>query len=191
MKFEEVFKQVEHIKGWMPKCDCEVLYKYASKVNGTIVEIGPYMGRSSKVLCLASPKSQVHSFDSWSSDYEYKEDGVIPGKVAKGRCLKNMKGIKNWHPHHIPSVEGSRTWHDPIDLLVIDGDHHELSVRMDIAAWVPEVKVGSYVLFHDYYHASVHYVKPAVNNLQHLFSKRTNYINKEGIESMFQICKKK
>ena len=191
MTFKEVFNQVKHIRGWMPECDCEVLYDYASKVNGTIVEIGSYMGRSSKMLCLSSPKSQIHSFDSYISHYEYKDDGIIRGEAAKKECLKNMEGIKNWHLHHVDSVEGSRTWHEPIDLLIIDGDHQELSVRKDIAAWVPEVRVGNYILFHDYYHAEKHYVKPAVYALRYLFSERTNYINEEGTESMFQICKKK
>jgi len=192
MTFEEVFDQVKDIKGWMPICDCEVLYNYASKIkNGVIVEIGPYMGRSSKVLCLASPTSQIHSFDSYISNYEYKGGSVIKGEDAKRECLKNMIGIKNWHLHHIDSVEGSRTWHTPIDLLIIDGDHQELSVRLDTATWVPEVKVGHYVLFHDYYHAAKHYVKPAVNALKHLFSERKDYTNKDGIGSMFQICTKK
>ena len=50
-------------------------------------------------------------------------------------------------------IEGdSRTmqFDDPIDLLMIDGDHHYATVAADIANWLPRVAPGGVVLFHDY-----------------------------------------
>lgn len=38
----------------------------------------------------------------------------------------------------------------PIDFLIIDGDHTYSGVYADICAWLPHIKVGGYVLFHDY-----------------------------------------
>ena len=38
----------------------------------------------------------------------------------------------------------------PIDLLLIDGDHHYSTISKDIAGWAPKVRVGGIVIFHDY-----------------------------------------
>lgn len=37
-----------------------------------------------------------------------------------------------------------------INLLIVDGDHSYAGVQMDMAAWLPFVAPGGYVLFHDY-----------------------------------------
>jgi len=56
----------------------------------------------------------------------------------------------------------STTYHKqfkgPIDLLLIDGDHHYATISRDIAGWAPKVKVGGTVIFHDY--------KPTSHNLK-------------------------
>lgn len=39
----------------------------------------------------------------------------------------------------------------PIDYLFVDGDHSETGIRGDIAAWLPRMAPGGYVLFHDYW----------------------------------------
>ena len=48
----------------------------------------------------------------------------------------------------------STTYHEqfkaPIDLLLIDGDHHYETISKDIAGWTPKVRVGGIVIFHDY-----------------------------------------
>lgn len=38
----------------------------------------------------------------------------------------------------------------PIDFLIIDGDHTYSGVYGDICSWLPHMRVGGYVLFHDY-----------------------------------------
>lgn len=38
----------------------------------------------------------------------------------------------------------------PVDLLVIDGDHHKEVIEADIKNWMPKVPVGGVVAFHDY-----------------------------------------
>jgi len=49
------------------------------------------------------------------------------------------------------SVAVGTTWCEgPVDLLVVDADHTEAGVRADIAAWLPQLPIGSQVFFHDY-----------------------------------------
>ena len=53
-----------------------------------------------------------------------------------------------------PSVEGARGWRRaggrPIDLLFIDGSHALQDVFGDFNAWMPFVRPGGEVVFHDY-----------------------------------------
>jgi predicted O-methyltransferase YrrM len=45
---------------------------------------------------------------------------------------------------------GSSWEHGPIDLIFIDGDHSTEGLEGDIMAWLPWVKSGGWMLFHDY-----------------------------------------
>jgi predicted O-methyltransferase YrrM len=47
------------------------------------------------------------------------------------------------------SSEAVRTWNNPIDLLLIDGDHTETGVRQDWESWSRFVVPGGVVIFHD------------------------------------------
>jgi hypothetical protein len=41
-------------------------------------------------------------------------------------------------------------WHRPIDLLLIDADHHDPFVDQDCARWLPFLVSGGIAMFHDY-----------------------------------------
>jgi len=41
-------------------------------------------------------------------------------------------------------------WEDPVDLLIIDGDHTEEGVKRDMKAWLPLVGENGIVFYHDY-----------------------------------------
>jgi predicted O-methyltransferase YrrM len=47
------------------------------------------------------------------------------------------------------SFDAVRGWKQPIDLLLIDGDHSENGVRRDWEQWSPFVVPGGIVIFHD------------------------------------------
>lgn len=49
------------------------------------------------------------------------------------------------------SAEVGRSFEGDVDYLFIDGDHHEPGVRADCNAWLPHMRSGGYVLFHDYW----------------------------------------
>jgi len=186
LNFTDAYHRADKIYGYMTPQDCEVLNKYASRVSGIIVEIGALFGRSSKMLCLSSPDSQIYSYDIFAPRTDIE-------KESKQDLLENMKANKNWHFKELDSVRAGMEWDKdkPIDLLVVDGDHKRESVEKDIVAWVPKVKHGSWVLFHDYYHyMEGEFVIPAVDKFAYLFSEMTDYTDTEDIQSMFRICKK-
>src|SRR6185369_866039 len=53
------------------------------------------------------------------------------------------------HFIHAPSAVIGNIWGPPIDLLHIDGDHSLNGISNDIYFWVPKVKKGGSIFFHD------------------------------------------
>src|SRR5690606_26723571 len=52
---------------------------------------------------------------------------------------------------HMPSVKAARQFDDEsLDFVFIDAKHDYDSVKADIAAWRPKVKIGGWVCGHDY-----------------------------------------
>lgn len=47
------------------------------------------------------------------------------------------------------SHDAARSWNQPIDLLLIDGDHREEAVEEDWKDWTPYVGANAVVIFHD------------------------------------------
>jgi hypothetical protein len=48
------------------------------------------------------------------------------------------------------SAEVCKSFTDEIDLLFIDGDHSLAGCKADADCWIPHVRKGGTVLFHDY-----------------------------------------
>ena len=146
MTFEEIYQQIEPIEGWMGESDCIALYEGVKNVYGLIVEIGAYMGRSTKLLALSSPQSTIITIDS------YKENPFFsyPCEEIKEKFYKTVKGLPVTLINEDSHVVG-KTWDRPIDFLFIDGSHLYDDVLLDIKLFIPHVKKGSYVYFHDYY----------------------------------------
>lgn len=156
MSFDDIVRKLKGIEGWMGIPDCQVLYKYASRLNGaTIVEVGSYAGRSTLVLSLASPTSTVYAIDPFKKDLpeDYR-------KVLK-HFRQNIKGLNVVH-FRKTSLSVALHWDKPIDLIHIDGEHSYKSVKRDIKMWMPFVKKGGVMLFHDY-EARQFGVRDAVN----------------------------
>lgn len=70
----------------------------------------------------------------------------------KDKTLLNVEWIKG------DSTIYHKQFRGPIDLLLIDGNHHYSTISADIAGWTPKVKVGGIVIFHDF--------KPTPHNLR-------------------------
>jgi MMP 1-O-methyltransferase len=46
-------------------------------------------------------------------------------------------------------VQAACGWSEPLALLWIDGDHSYAGVKADVEAWVPFVRPGGVIAFHD------------------------------------------
>jgi len=128
----------------------------------TVVEIG--CGGSSACVLWGlkhNEKGVLHTCDTWPSgnrdDLHYGEN-----------CEKNEKGEPLMHYHaevirflrkwdmldickinHMSSKEFVPKWKDPIDMIVVDGDHSLSFLENDIQL-LKYLRPGGYALFHDF-----------------------------------------
>ena len=130
MEFQEIYNKVQNnIQIRMD--EAEELYKCAKRLpeNAVVVEIGTLYGGSANILA-AAISGMVYTIDN---------DPKFETKI-----LDNILLIKG------NSKDVAVGWDKPIDLLFIDGDHSYEGAMEDIENWIPKVKNGGMVIFHDY-----------------------------------------
>jgi len=124
----------------------EAVYLYwlarTAPANGLVVEVGSFRGRST--LCLATGIRRrglgtvcavdPHVYETLS---ELRENIRYFGLEAQVEVM----------PGH--SVHVAANWSRPIQAVFIDGDHALESVQADVAAWLPHLAPGGYLLLHD------------------------------------------
>lgn len=68
-------------------------------------------------------------------------------------------GIVDYIVWNNDTVQAAQEWEDDrifqaacgdIDLLIVDADHSARAVENDLKAWLPFVRTGGYIFFHDY-----------------------------------------
>lgn len=118
------------------------------KHNAVIVEIGSYVGASTCFLAagVRSRSGKVYAVDTWTNRAMDEEP-----RDTYEDFLRNIAPLKDWiAPLRGLSTEIAPQFHEEIDLLFIDGDHSYAGVQEDLEAWLPKVKEGGIVVFHDY-----------------------------------------
>ena len=103
-----------------------------------IFQIGAYIGASTVALLETRQDAIIFSLDIKPSLQEIvnvRECGLDHTRVI--RLLGDSSDI-------------GRHWPFQCDFLYIDGDHREPQVRKDIETWLPTVKEGGLIGFHDY-----------------------------------------
>ena len=118
----------------------------ASKNIKTIVEVGCWLGLSTRHLARCLPKDgTVYAVDHWkgSSEHQPGQTYWIPqlpqlyeyflsNAIQEGVAHKIV-------PVRMDSLEAAQTLHLQVDLIYIDASHDTESVYRDIVAWYPHL----------------------------------------------------
>ncbi len=130
------------------------LQKYASLADQSIVEIGCAYGGSSLLFLLAKRAGvRVTSIDPFVIDS--MGDFQATQKLCSlhvSRALKlvgKSEIVKDWELLPDYSFNVVKSWNKPIDVLFIDGDHRYEAVKKDFEDWLPLLKAGGFIIFHD------------------------------------------
>ena len=126
-----------------------------SQGRNLAVDLGTFFGRSAIILSLGA--RHVLTIDAFEDithdkkqgfDLSYKEffdenKHYFERVIRQLRNYSNIEIIRGW------------TWENTrpqVDVLFIDADHSYEGVKRDYEAWLPFVRRGSLIVFHDYSH---------------------------------------
>jgi predicted O-methyltransferase YrrM len=139
---------VDQVFTHMTRAEKLKLYKLGSTCRGgTYVEIGSYLGASSGFLAAAAKRRNARLFcvDTWNNDA--MSEGPRDTYAAFCRNIERFGGVVT--PLRMHSVAAAAKVSPSVDLIFFDGDHSYEGVRADVEAWLPKVKDGALVVFHD------------------------------------------
>jgi predicted O-methyltransferase YrrM len=132
------------VPGWLTDEESEALYELAKRCagRGVIVEIGSWKGKSTICLGLGSRAGnsvRIFAIDP-HADYRF---GDFKANVERAGIADLVMPIASL------SQAAADDFHEPIELLFVDGSHEEALVAEDFDKWVPKVVDGGWVAFHD------------------------------------------
>ena len=183
-----VMNVLSNVKGFFSYEDAMVYRKLAEKVvNGTIVEVGSYLGAST--LCIADickkNNNKIYCVDTWKGSPEHQEGEdfcIHPPDRLYEDFIKNIKN-SGYEDIIIPikesSVEVSKILKENgvnADIVFIDANHSYVSVCEDIDCWKKFVKPNGFLCGHDIYSYEV---KRAVNEKINKYKTEGNIWIKE------------
>ncbi|WP_312562886.1 class I SAM-dependent methyltransferase [Anaerospora sp.] len=120
------------------------------KVPGNFVEIGSYLGASASfiaegILQSGHVESKLYCIDTWQN--HAMSEGT---RDTFAEFLSNTEQYKEIiTPLRGMSTDIARTFQQQIDFIFFDGDHSYEGIKADVNAWLPKVKKGGMVVFHD------------------------------------------
>ena len=148
--FRRIWWRTEAIPGSFTRLNAAAYYGQACLVprDGLIVEIGVDQGRSASILAAVSEKTgvKVALIDSWPS--------VLADNFHKTKQMLKEFPTSNVEVYWMTSAEAARgPFASPeriVDLLHIDAHHYLPEIEIDCQCWLPALRGGGVVCFHDY-----------------------------------------
>ena len=144
-----IWDEIKNIDGWLGDKQAELLYKYALKCKGNILELGSFCGKSSVVLAEAAKKNNkiVICADLFPTNCFYKEGNkwITDTLVEFNKNIKDYDNIFSLRIDH-NNLRGNLN--GKFGLVYVDGDHIAQNIIPD--ANYAYYLSDKYVVFHDY-----------------------------------------
>jgi predicted O-methyltransferase YrrM len=141
--FEEARQAIANINGWLADLEAEALFEAAKacKGRGVIVEIGSWRGKST--ICLALGSRAGSDVPVYAVDLHAKQFDRFTRNIERKGVADLVRPIRS------RSQDVADDFHEPVELLFVDGSHDEQLVREDVEKWLPKVVDGGVVALHD------------------------------------------
>lgn len=140
-------ERAKRIEGWMSEPELLWLADQAEK-HSTIVEVGSYLGRSTRALADNTP-GVVYALDDW---YGPRDFPLTPEqrRLAAPRFCEYMSGVLLTKVRPIV-LDHAKLYVDlHPDMVFIDGDHEYDNVRRDILYWKSVLSPAGLLCGHDW-----------------------------------------
>lgn len=152
--------------GFMPEDEGLLLHAYAARagVDGPLLEIGTYCGKSAILLGAAARATGSTAFtvdhhrgsEENQAGWEHHDTSLVDPRTGRMDTLPVFRrtiaeaGLEEV----VVAVLGhsttvARHWRTPLALLFIDGGHGHDPAHDDYETWVPWVRGGGLLLIHD------------------------------------------
>lgn len=145
-------ERISEIKGFLCNFQIPIVYLISNDLEGEMVEVGVWYGRNTLAFCAANPHIKINCVDTFLGSSEHKDE--LQGKNFKEDFLNNLRKYQPRNEFSIieaPSVSAATLFPDnSLDLVWIDAAHDYNSVKSDILAWYPKLKLGKMMLGHDF-----------------------------------------
>ncbi|QUG87015.1 class I SAM-dependent methyltransferase [Bacillus nitratireducens] len=153
LQISQLYGIIEQVDGWLTNLEQTALLHLPALVDhldGEIIEIGSYKGKSTVALSLGSKwiskrKRSIYAIDPFIPSTEY---GGYYNDFQKNIRLFRLENyvtpIKKYSHEALPECP------ERISALFIDGNHNYLNVKKDIELYSPRVVAGGMIAFHDY-----------------------------------------
>lgn len=132
-KIKEIQKKLGGIICHVSEEDIDLICKYASLVGDgeILVDLGTAYGKSCGAMAMINPKNLVYTLD-------IEESHLVLDPIPNN--LITLRGDSRTYP-----------WDKEIAMLNDDcGSHMYEETKENIEHWLPFVKRGGYIVFHDY-----------------------------------------
>jgi hypothetical protein len=162
LNLEKIMKNSNEIEGWFNYSETfDFLINSIPEGNGTFLEGGAWLGKSSSYLCdkvqSLSKNINVIVVDTWKgSKDELHTNHQLATETDIYNIFSENMGDRKFTTMRLTSVEASKNFEDEsLDVVFIDMCHLHECVKEDIEAWYPKVKFNGYIAGHDYDHGGV------------------------------------
>jgi hypothetical protein len=136
------------IPGWMTLAELAWLARQA-KAHQRIVEIGSYLGRSTRALA-DNTAGVVHAVDDWKGP---RDEAIPDAERAElfAKFLANTAGLDGrLQVHRADHAAELGSWSSSVDMVFIDGSHDYEDVKRDIAFWQARAPEECLLSGHDF-----------------------------------------
>lgn len=143
-------KQLAKQYGMLSPEEVDLIQRCKLPADAIVINIGANVGTSTIAILEINPNAYVYSVDKRECQEEF--DNIKRCELSTDNVERLLGDSTQMDFSFIPYV----------DLAFIDGGHDDNAVLSDIANIKPLVRVGGYMLFHDYHHPNYR-DKPDVN----------------------------
>lgn len=145
-------KQTSEIQGWFKHSDVYDYLIEKTPIDGSILELGAWLGKSSSYLADKAGDRNVIIVDSWKgSPNELGTTHRLATQTDIYDIFKENMGDRKYQSIRGLSKEVSEQFQDEsLDVVFIDATHTYPAVKQDIQLWLPKVKTGGILAGHDY-----------------------------------------
>jgi predicted O-methyltransferase YrrM len=146
-------KNSKDIDGWF---NHQAAYDYLihnMPQDGTFVELGAWLGKSSAYLCDTATYQEITIIDTWKGS---PNELTTTHKLATEQNIYNLfvenMGTRKYKAIKATSKAASKKFaNESLDVVFIDLTHTYEAVKEDIKLWLPKVKKGGFIAGDDYH----------------------------------------